>query len=158
MARILYAPGIDLVSGALSKVAKHTNHKYDSNMFLATHRKAATVQDCSRAYYRKFNNLPWAHTTSVSSETLQIRTRFTEVAALVKTRANDLNRVTADQQAFMDIKADVQRMAGVAPTMKIFLWVICGKEWDAIHSGGQAPEGYPTAAEVADAVKKARKE
>ena len=151
MAKILYAPGIEEVSGALSKINTKSIHKNDGNMFLATHRRAATVQNCSRAYYRKYNNLPWSQTTTISSNTSALRLRFTELSQAYNLRVKDLNKITQDQEAFLAIREEVHRKCGIYPTMRIFLWKTLGKELD----GGT---GYPTADEVVAAIQDARKE
>lgn len=158
MAKILYAPGIEEVSGALSKINTKSIHKNDGNMFLATHRRAATVQNCSRAYYRKYNNLPWSQTTTISQATESLRLRFTEVQAGVNSRAKDLNKITADQEAFMAIREDVRKKCGVYPTMKIFLWSVVGNEWNGQHGGETYQGEYPTADIMAAQITKARQE
>ena len=51
MAKVVWAPGISTVSGALSKINKKKPHAADMQMLLATHRKAATTNtDCNRLY------------------------------------------------------------------------------------------------------------
>ncbi len=156
MAKILWAPGIEEVSGALTKINQKSNHANDQNMFLGTHRKAGTVQDCSRAYYRKRNQLPWSQAGAISAETEAIRMRFTEVQNAVKLRFKDLNKMTADQQAFRDIYEETKSKAGVAPTMRIFLWCVCGNEYDRAHSEEKYAGEYPTASFLASVIRSAR--
>lgn len=102
MAKILFAAGIEEVSGALSKVNTKSKHRYDQNMFLATHRKAATMSlACQRAYYRKINSLPWQQTTTApSSETLAIREAFAIAVRAISTRKENLTMKAQDLAAF----------------------------------------------------------
>jgi len=57
------------------------------------------------------------------------RARFTAVRAAVATRAADLSKQLADQQAFMAQKDQ----AGGKKTLKAYYWAICGQEYDAQH-------------------------
>ena len=51
------------------------------------------------------------------------------VAAAVKTRAEDLSKLAADQAAFLAQKD----LAGGKKTMKAYYWMVCGEEYDAQH-------------------------
>ena len=127
MAKVVYSAGIDHVSGALSKPSKNGQHSCEK-MLLATHRVAATEsKDCNRIYLREAP----ARRTHFSSKELALHTRFTEVAAMVKTRAKDLMKVTEDQENF----AAQLNTSGGKRTMRAYLWKVCGAEYDAQHNG-----------------------
>ena len=123
MAKVTYSAGIDHVSGALSKPSKSGQHSC-SKMLLATHRVAATQSNaCNRLYLR--NKVE--RSTPLSTDELNARTRFTAVAAAVKARKNDLMKMTQDQ---IDFKAQ-KDLADGKKTMRAYLWLICGAEYDA---------------------------
>ena len=126
MAKVVYSAGIDHVSGALSKPSKNGQHSCEK-MLLATHRVAATQSnDCNRLYLREKT----VRTTPLSAKEQTIRTRFTEVAAMVKARRGDLSKISADQEAF-----EAQRYSSTGKrTMRAYLWAICGAEYDAEHA------------------------
>jgi hypothetical protein len=67
----------------------------------------------------------------VSAKETAIRLRFTEVRAAVALRAKDLNKITQDQEDFL---AQVD-LAGGKRTMKAYLWMVCGAEYDQAHQG-----------------------
>ena len=127
MAKVEYSAGIDHVSGALSKPGKSAQHSC-TKMLLATHRVAATQsKDCNRLYLRK----PVERSTQPSAKELAIRERFTEVSAMVRTRRKDLNKISQDQ---LDFIAQKDTATG-KKTMKAYLWLVCGQEYDAEHNG-----------------------
>ena len=127
MAKVTYSAGIDSVSGALSKPSKSGQHSC-SKMLLATHRVAATQSNaCNRLYLR--NKVE--RSTPLTSNELDARARFAAVAAAVKARKSDLNKITTDQQNF----AAQKDQAGGKKTMKAYLWKICGEAYDAEHNG-----------------------
>ena len=127
MAKVTYSAGIDSVSGALSKPSKSGQHSC-SKMLLATHRIAATQSNaCNRLYLR--NKVE--RSTPLTSKELDVRARFAAVAAAVKARKSDLNKITTDQQNF----AAQKDQAGGKKTMKAYLWKICGEAYDAEHNG-----------------------
>ena len=127
MARVTYSAGIDSVSGALSKPSKSGQHSC-SKMLLATHRVAATQSNaCNRLYLR--NKVE--RSTPMTSNELDARARFAAVAAAVKARKSDLNKITTDQQNF----AAQKDQAGGKKTMKAYLWKVCGDEYDTAHNG-----------------------
>ena len=127
MAKVTYSAGIDSVSGALSKPSKSGQHSC-SKMLLATHRVAATQSNaCNRLYLR--NKVE--RSTPLTSNELDARARFTAVAAAVKARKSDLNKITTDQQNF----AAQKDQAGGKKTMRAYLWKVCGQEYDAAHNG-----------------------
>ena len=125
MAKVVYSAGIDHVSGALSKPSKNGQHSCEK-MLLATHRVAATESsDCNRIYLR--NKVE--RSTPLSANEEAARLRFTEVSQAVKLRAKDLNKMTQDQEAF----AAQRDTAGGKRTMRAYLWLVCGAEYDAAH-------------------------
>ncbi len=127
MAKVTYSAGIDSVSGALSKPSKSGQHSC-SKMLLATHRVAATQSNaCNRLYLR--NKVE--RSTPLTSNELDARARFAAVAAAVKARKSDLNKITTDQQNF----AAQKDQANGKKTMKAYLWKVCGDEYDAAHNG-----------------------
>ena len=126
MAVVSYSSGIDHVSGALSKPKNDGQHSCEK-MLLATHRVAATTSNkCNRLYLRE----PVKRTTPLSAKELQIRARFTAVAAAIKARKEDLSQITDDQIAFAAQKNE----PGGKKTMTSWYWKICGEEYDKSHS------------------------
>ena len=121
MAKVEWSAGIDHVSGALSKPGKgqHSCKK----MLLGTHRVAPTEStDCNRVYIRKNEK----RKSSPSAKELNARNRFAEVRAMVKERAADLTKITADQAAF----AAQKDQAEGKKTLNAYYWMVCGQEWD----------------------------
>ena len=122
MAKVTYSAGIDSVSAALAKPGANPQHSCEK-MLLATHRVAATTnKDCNRLYLRKKPT----RSTPLSNHERAIRLRFTTVAAMVNERKEDLTKVTQDQAAFIAQKDT----AGGKKTMKAYLWMVCGQEYD----------------------------
>ena len=112
--------GIETISGALKKPKKENGHSHGSYLVM-THRKAATTNpNCQRIY--SFAADRYARKTQPTAVELAARERFRQVAAMVATRAKDLNRQPADQAAF--------KAQSVYTTMKSYLWHVCGEEWD----------------------------
>mgnify|MGYP003473970080 FL=1 len=90
-------------------------------MLLATHRTAATTSnECNRLYLRD----KVQRSTPLTEKELAVRNRFRTVSAMVRERAMDLSKVSADQEAFL-----AQREDGIK-TMKAWYWDVCGKEYD----------------------------
>ena len=126
MAVVTYSSGIDHVSGALSKPKNDGQHSCEK-MLLATHRVAATTSNqCNRLYLRT----PQKRTTPLSPKELQIRARFTAVAAMIKARKEDLSQITDDQIAFAAQKNEPNGKK----TMLAWYWKVCGEEYDQKHS------------------------
>ncbi len=125
MAKVNWSAGIDSVSGALAKPTKSGHHNCEK-MLMGTHRVAATTSDtCNRVYIRR----KVERSTTPKAEELAARSRFTEVAAAVRTRSKDLMQIAADQAAFLAQKDT----AGGIKTMKAWYWKTCGDEYDAQH-------------------------
>ncbi len=125
MAKVNWSAGIDSVSGALAKPTKNGHHNCEK-MLLGTHRVAATTSDtCNRVYIRR----KVQRSTTPKAKELAARSRFTEVAAAVRTRSKDLMQIAADQAAFLAQKDT----AGGIKTMKAWYWSVCGDEYDQQH-------------------------
>ena len=129
MAKVEWNDAVKSVSGALVKINKKSQHAADQKMILATHRVAATTSNaCSRLYIRGLNAV--SRSTLPKAKELAARSRFTEVAAAVRTRSKDLMQISSDQAAFL-----AQRdTAGGKKTMRAYLWKVCGDEYDAQHA------------------------
>ena len=128
MAKVNWSAGIDSVSGALSKPSKSGQHSC-TKMLLGTHRVAATQsKDCNRLYIRK----KVERSTQPTTKELQVRARFAAVRAMVAERADDLSHISSDQAAFIAQKDT----AGGKTTMKAYLWMVCGAEYEQEHSNG----------------------
>ena len=129
MGKVTYSPGIEYVNGALAKAKKKDGHRC-GDYLIGTHRTAATQNpDCTRLYIRKGTS--YERTTALTSNELDARARFAAVAAAVKARKSDLNKITTDQQNF----AAQKDQAGGKKTMKAYLWKVCGDEYDVAHQG-----------------------
>ena len=128
MAKVEYADAIKTVSGALTKINKKSPHAADQKMVLATHRVAPTTSpDCSRLYIRGLSAV--SRSTQPTTKELAVRARFAAVRAMVAERADDLSHISSDQAAFIAQKDT----AGGKTTMRAYLWMVCGAEYDAEH-------------------------
>ena len=126
MASVIWAPGIQTVSGALSKINKKSPHANDQKMLLATHRVAPTTSDsCSRLYLRGIEAV--TRTTPISADEQVLRTRFKKVSKAVSARKKDLNHVASDLAAF---KAQKDTPNG-KKTLLAYLWMVVGDAYDA---------------------------
>ena len=129
MGKVTYSPGIEYVQGALAKAKKKDGHRC-GDYLIGTHRTAATENpDCTRLYIRKGTS--YERTSPLSSKELDVRARFTAVAAAVKARKSDLNSITQDQINF----AAQKDQAGGKKTMRAYLWKVCGDAYDQAHQG-----------------------
>ena len=125
MAKVVWAPGIETVSGALTKINKKSPHAADQQMLLATHRVAATTSThCNRLYMRGLSSV--TRSTPVSSDERERRNRFSAIAKAVNARCKDLSKVAADLAAFNAQKNDPDGYK----TMRQYLWHICADEID----------------------------
>ena len=124
MAKVVWAPGISTVSGALSKINKKSPHAGDQQMLLATHRTAPTTStDCSRLYLRGIESV--TRSTPVSSDETLTRTRFGAIGRAVQQRKKNLSTIAADTAAF-----NAQKETGYK-TFRQYLWHVCADEYDA---------------------------
>lgn len=127
MAKVNWSAGIDSVSGALSKPSKGGQHSCNK-MLLGTHRVAATTNpNCNRLYLRK----KVERSTSPTAGEYAARDRFTAVARAVATRAKDLSKISADQEAFLAQKD----LAGGRKTLKSWYWMVEIAAYDQAHQG-----------------------
>ena len=120
--------GIETISGALKRPKKQDGHNH-GNYLVTTHRTAASSNpNCQRIY--SFEADRYDRSTPLTSKELDVRARFTAVAAAVKARKEDLMNITKDQIDF----AAQKDQAGGKKTMKAYLWKICGEKYDAEHA------------------------
>ena len=127
MAKVEWSAGIDSVSGALSKPGSNPQHSCNK-MLLGTHRVAASTNpNCNRLFLRK----KVKRSTPRSPKEIQIRARFTSVAAMIKARREDLSQITDDQIAFAAQKNEPNGKK----TMLAWYWKVCGAEYDQSHNG-----------------------
>ena len=125
MAKVEWADAIKTVSGALVKINKKSPHAADQKMVLATHRVAPSEStQCSNLYLRGLSSV--SRSTEPNSNEMAARERFTVVSGMVKARAKDLSKLSADQAAFAAQKDN----ADGKKTMKAYYWMICGEEYD----------------------------
>ena len=130
MAKVEYADAIKTVSGALTKINKKSPHAGDQKMVLATHRVAATTNpNCSRLYLRGLSSI--TRSSSPGADEMAARTRFATVASAVATRAKDVSKITADQEAF---KAQKDTPGG-RKTLKAWYWLVELAAYDQAHQG-----------------------
>ena len=129
MGKVTYAPGIQYVNGALAKPKKQNGHKH-GDYLIGTHRTAPTESnECTRIYIRKADT--YERSTQPTGDELKARERFAAVAAMVKARKGDLSQISTDQDNFLAQKDT----AGGKKTMRAYLWLICGAEYDQQHQG-----------------------
>ncbi len=96
-------------------------------MLLGTHRVAPTTNpNCNRLFLRK----KVERTAPLTANELSARTRFTQVRAMVAARRIDLQKIVADQQAFLAQKDSPNGCT----TMTKWYWRVCGDEWEAQNS------------------------
>ena len=125
MAKVEWSAGIDHVSGALAKPGSNPQHSCNK-MLLGTHRVAPTEsQDCNRLYLRK----KVKRSTPKSQNEVWANTRFAMVAAAIKTRKDDLSKLSADTAAFEAQKND----ANGKKTMLAWYWMVEGDAYDQQH-------------------------
>ena len=99
MAKVVWAPGISTVSGALSKIDKKSPHAADMQMLLATHRKAATTSpDCNRLYLRGIKSV--TRSTPVTASEVAARNLFSQISKAVALRKKNVSQFTQDREAF----------------------------------------------------------
>jgi len=121
------AAGIETISGAMKRPKKQNGHNH-GNYLVAVHRKAETTNpNCQRVY--SYDADRYKRDTPLSARELEVRGRFSAVAAAVRTRSKDLMSISSDQAAFLAQKDQ----PGGKKTMKAYLWKVCGDAWDAEH-------------------------
>ena len=121
--------GIETISGALKRPKKQDGHNH-GNYLVTTHRTAASSNpNCQRIY--SFEADRYDRSTPLTSKELDVRARFTAVAAAVKARKEDLMQITQDQNNF----ASQKDQPDGKKTMKAYLWKVCGEKYDSEHAG-----------------------
>ena len=124
------AAGIEYIQGAMKRPVKKNGHNH-GNYLIATHRTAETSNpNCQRLYVRDSD--AYQRSTPPSQDELVARERFTQVRALVKVRAKNLQTITTDQQAY----AAQKDLPNGKKTWMSYLWKVCGEEYDAEHPQG----------------------
>lgn len=124
MGKVKYATGIEYVQGSLAKPTVKAGHMHGTYL-IGTHRTAPTENpNCTRLYVRSQDT--YERTTAPSAKELAARNRFAGVSAMVKVRAADLTKVTADQAAFAAQKDSPEGKK----TMKAWYWMVCGAQYD----------------------------
>ena len=131
MGRLKLPTGIEEVSGQISfkpnkKTDQHWKHK---DVMLAKHRKAATTSDNCQSLFFVSGEEWYKRNTPPTSNEMQNRTRFAAVRQAVWDRAHDLNKISADQAAFLAQKDT----PGGKRTMNAYLWKLEGEAYDANH-------------------------
>ena len=127
------ALGIETISGALKRPKKQDGHNH-GNYLVTTHRTAASSNpNCQRIY--SFEADRYDRSTPLTSKELDVRARFSAVAAAVKARKSDLNQITTDQQNF----AAQKDTAGGKKTMKAYLWKVGPRGFLILGESGAAP-------------------
>ena len=128
MAKVTWATGIDNVKGSLAKPVTKAGHVCGTYL-IGTHREAATntPKACNRLYVR--NAEAYKRTTPLSEREVAARHRFSTVKAMVATRASDLSKIVADQEAFLAQK----NLANGKKTLNAWYWMVCGEEYDQQH-------------------------
>ena len=92
-------------------------------MLLGTHRVAPTTSNqCNRLYLRKKT----VRTTPLTPDELTARELFRARSRWIKTRMEDLSKVTTDQAAFIAQKNE----AGGAKTLKAYYWKLAKEQID----------------------------
>ena len=116
MAVVRWSPGIDSVSGALSKAKKKDGHSCGEYL-IGTHRTAETTSaDCNRLYIRTAES--YVRSTAPSVDEIKQRNKFATVSRAVAERMQDLSQISADQAAFKAQKDE----PGGKKTFKSYLW------------------------------------
>ena len=130
MAKVKLVAAFESISGAMTKINKKSQHAGDQKMVLLTHRTAASENpNCQNIYLRGLSSV--TRTTPLTTKETEARSRFEAVAKAVKQRKGDLMQMSTDQQAFLAQKDK----AGGKKTLRAYLWLVCGQEYDAAHNG-----------------------
>ena len=137
MAKVLWNAAIEVVSGALTKINKDSQHAYDQRMILGTHRVApSTSKSCSKMYFRTLENINFQ--PSQTQAAITVRNHFTAASQAIKVRKRDLTALTNDQQTFLAIRDELKTKYGINATMQSFYWRLF------MHFEGQFPSGEYT--------------
>ncbi len=124
------AAGIEYIQGAMKKPKKVNGHNH-GNYLVMTHRSAATTNpNCQRIY--TFDADRYTRSTPVSQDETNRRLRFSAVSRAVNTRMHDLNKISADQAAFIEQKD----LPGGKKTMRSYIWSLELAAYDEAHDNG----------------------
>ena len=122
MAKVVWAPGISTVSGALKKINKKSPHAADQQMLLATHRTAPTsYQGCNRLYVRQLEDI--TRSTPVTADEIAQRNRFSAIARAVAARRKNITTIAQDVAAFNAQKDEPNGYK----TLRQYLWYQCAE-------------------------------
>ncbi len=124
------AAGIEYIQGAMKRPKKVNGHNH-GNYLVMTHRTAPTQNPNCQGIY-SFDSDRYDRTGQPTTKELQVRARFAAVRAMVAERADDLSHISSDQAAFIAQKDT----ANGKKTMRAYLWMVCGAEYDQEHSNG----------------------
>ena len=124
------AAGIEYIQGAMKRPKKVNGHNH-GNYLVMTHRTAPTQNPNCQGIY-SFDSDRYDRTGEPTTKELAVRARFAAVRAMVAERADDLSHISSDQAAFIAQKD----LANGKKTMRAYLWMVCGAEYDAEHSNG----------------------
>ena len=124
------AAGIEYIQGAMKRPKKVNGHNH-GNYLVMTHRTAPTQNPNCQGIY-SFDSDRYDRTGEPTTKELQVRARFAAVRAMVAERADDLSHISSDQAAFIAQKD----LANGKKTMRAYLWMVCGAEYDQEHSNG----------------------
>ena len=123
MAKVVWAPGISTVSGALKKINKKSQHAADQHMLLATHRTAPTTsKDCNRLYVRQLEDI--TRSTAITADEIAQRNRFSAIARAVNARRKNITTIAQDVAAFNAQKNEPNGYK----TLRQYLWYQCALE------------------------------
>ncbi|MBR6830195.1 MAG: hypothetical protein IKM83_06245 [Paludibacteraceae bacterium] len=123
------AAGIEYIQGAMKRPKKVNGHNH-GNYLVMTHRTAPTQNPNCQGIYT-FDSDRYERTGTPSANELAARARFAAVGAMVAERKDDLQHISSDQAAFIAQKDT----AGGKKTMRAYLWMVCGAEYDQEHQG-----------------------
>ena len=130
MAKVVWATGIDYVSGSLAKPKKKEGHACGTYL-LGKHRVAPTTNpNCTTIFVQNADT--YVRTSMPSADELAQRTRFAAVATAVAARAKDMTKIIPDKQAFLAQRDN----ADGKKTLRSYLWSLEQAAYDQAHPQG----------------------
>ena len=118
MGKVVYAEGIQYVSGALHRPKKVEGHSHGQYL-IGTHRSAPTTNpDCTRLYIRNADT--YVRKTKPSSNELRVRAMFSAVSRAANTRMQNIATLADDMAAFK-LQKD---QPGGKTTFKSYIWAL----------------------------------
>ena len=116
MGKVVYAEGIQYVSGALHRPKKVEGHSHGQYL-IGTHRSAPTTNpDCTRLYIRNADT--YVRKTKPSSDELRVRAMFSAVSRAASARMQNIATLADDMAAFK-LQKD---QPGGKTTFKSYIW------------------------------------